>query len=132
MTVQPSDALQQQIHGAKLCNKNIQINVQRLLHHLCAYHDQVVPALRCRALANAFHQLIFPRCAVRHQELRMEQLHLFVRQAFPQQLRDLLCFFDRVHDHPCAAALGQFPAQQRGQFRLCERGQLHRSTGCVR
>ena len=131
VTVQSSDALQQQIHGAKLCNKNVQINVQRLLHHLCAHYDQVVPALRCRALANACHQLVFPRCAVRHQELRMEQLHLFVRQAFPQHLRDLLRFFDRVDDYSRAAALCQLPAQQRGQLRLCERGQLHRFTGCV-
>ena len=30
----------------------------------------------------------------------MEQLHLFVRQAFPQKLRDLLRFFDRIYDHP--------------------------------
>ena len=44
----------------------------------------------------------------------MEQLHLFVRQAFPQQLRDLLRFFDRVDDHSRAAALCQLPAQQRG------------------
>ena len=62
----------------------------------------------------------------------MEQLHLFVRQAFPQQLRNLLRFFDRVYDHPCTAALGQLPAQQRGQLRLCERSYLHRLTGCVR
>ena len=62
----------------------------------------------------------------------MEQLHLFVRQAFPQQLCNLLCFFDRVYDHPCTAALCQLPAQQRGQLRLCERGQLHRLTGCIR
>ena len=62
----------------------------------------------------------------------MEQLHLFVRQAFPQQLCDLLRFFDRVYDYPRAAALGQLPAQQRGQLRLCERSQLHRLTGCIR
>ena len=132
VAVQPSNALQQQIHGAKLCDKNVQINVQRLLHHLRTHHDQVVPALRCRALADVCHQLVFPRRAVRHQKMRMEQLHLFVRQAFPQQLRDLLRFFDRVYDHSCAAALGQLPAQQRGQLRLCERSQLHRLTGCSR
>ena len=62
----------------------------------------------------------------------MEQLHLFVRQTFPQQLRDLLRFFDRIYDHPRAAALCHFPAQQRGQLRLCERSDLHRSTGCIR
>lgn len=132
VAVQPPNALQQQIHGAKLCDKNVQINVQRLLHHLRAHHDQVIPFLRRGFLADACHQLVFPRRAVRHQKLRMEQLHLFVRQAFPQQLRDLLRFFDRVYDHSCAAALGQLPAQQRGQLRLCERSQLHRLTGCSR
>ena len=92
VAVQPPNALQQQIHGAKLCDKNVQINVQRLLHHLRAHHDQVIPFLRRGFLADACHQLVFPRRAVRHQKLRMEQLHLFVRQAFPQQLRDLLRF----------------------------------------
>ena len=46
----------------------------------------------------------FPRCAVRHQELRMEQLHLFVRQAFPQQLRDCL-LYTSIQPPQSAAAL---------------------------
>ena len=131
MAVQPSDALQQKIHRAKLGDQNVQIKVQRLLHHLRAHHDQIVPALRHRILADAFHQLLFPRGAVRHQELCMEQLHLFVGQALPQQLRDLLRFFNCVDDHSRTAALRQLPAQQPGQLCLRERGQLHRLSGCV-
>ena len=61
----------------------------------------------------------------------MEQLHLFVGQALPQQLRDLLRFFNCVDDHPCTAALRQLSAQQPGQLCLRERGQLHRLSGCV-
>ena len=49
VAVQAADALQQQVHRAKLRHKEVKVDVQRLLQHLRAHHDAAV-ALRRRGL----------------------------------------------------------------------------------
>ena len=61
-------------------------------------------------LTDAPHQLLFPRGAVWHQELRMEHLHFLFRQYLTQLLRHLLRFAHRIDDDARAAASLHFLA----------------------
>ena len=80
MTMQPTDALQQQVDRGDIADHDVEVDVERLLQHLRANHDQPfgTPAgLRSETL----NQVSFSRRTMRGNELGVHQYRPSPRSA---------------------------------------------------
>ena len=125
MSVLAADPLQEKIHGAELGRHEIEVDVERLLEHLCAHHNQPVPLCRRGMLAEALEQQFFPFCAVGHEKLRVKQNNLAVRQGISQDTGKGLRLFHCVEDHAGASAVLKRVLQKRRELALGRDGDLH-------
>ena len=73
MPLQTANSLQQKVHGTEFGDKKVKINIQRLLQHLGADHNQAIALVRRGTFAQKAHQCLFFLGPVRLQKLRMKQ-----------------------------------------------------------
>src|SRR5690606_14740210 len=110
VAMDPPDSLQQQIDRRKVCDEEVEFDVERLLHHLCAHHDETLWAIATGTVlmgrAERLDDPAFLGLAVRCEESRMQQ-----GDVLPEDRRELLiCLLraaDGVANHQRAPAVGQ-------------------------
>jgi len=107
VTVRPSDALQQQIHGTQIRDQQIHIIVKGLLQHLGSHHNQAIPHLRRGLFSQPPQQLLFLLRAIRQKIPGVKHHDLALGNLAAKLACDLLRPLHRVYNDAGASAVPQ-------------------------
>ncbi len=117
MSVEPPDALQEQVGRGKVRDQQIRVHIERLLGELRGDHHHAVRPLLAGPWAHQSQALFGPFRAVGRAQPTMQQSHLPLKTGLCQGAVNSLGSVDLVHHHQHHTAVGYLFPHRRGNQR---------------